>query len=655
MEAKRAELPRLEPRSLQARTTVWAVLSSTWTLGALVFLATWGGGAVAPVPGLDPGLHAGLNVGVYQGLDHGRDLIFSYGPLGFLKSYLVFYVWPARLATLYGLTLHLALSLSLVWAARRSFPPVVAVALALVAAVLMRGEISASGIRDDAGVVVLAFIWCVVALSDGAPSWVRRLIVYAGAPFAAIEILAKLNTGLVVLALLAVTVVVIETDRRRNVLIFATTFGASLAILWFAAGQGLDNVGGYLRGSFEIVSGYSVGARLDFMSRDYDYFVAPAVIAVAAAIAWVSTSALAIRRRATVLALLAVVLVTAFKAGFVSHENFHMATFYATILGACLAFRLPRRPAFRLVALVAIAAVAAAGFTTSVAGYPLTNPIENARNGVATLATMADTGRLETKITSSRAALAAAYDLDPATLRLLEGHSVHVDPTETSAIWAYQLDWRPLPVYQPYVAWTEDLDARNADAVASDAGPERILRQPMNPLGRYPGFDSPAAMIEMLCHFEPLRTTPSWQVLGRVADRCGEPQPIGSVTASYGDPIPVPDVGGNDVVFARAHGIQVSGLERLRTFVDRARPRRVVFDDGASYVFIPQTAADGLLMRAPRRVDFPAPYALAPDTDTLTFLLDDRPAEDPVTVDFFSMPVTPAAGAGGGTGSAATR
>ena len=44
---------------------------------------------------------------------------------------------------------------------------------------------------------------------------------------------------------------------------------------------------------------------------------------------------------------------------------------------------------------------------------------------------------------------------------------MHLDPSEAAAVWAYELDWRPLPVFQPYIAWTQDLDERNAEAVAS--------------------------------------------------------------------------------------------------------------------------------------------------------------------------------------------
>lgn len=678
MEAKRAARPIFGMPLSQVWEKLRPALTSTWALGGLVFVASWGGGAVAPYPppSIDSSAHAGLQLAAVQGLDFGSDIVFTYGPLGFLKSYLVFEVWPARLATLYGLALHLALSISLMWAARRTFPLVAAIVVAFVGASLMRGDLGAIGIRDDAGVVVLPLIWCVAALAADPPLWTRRIVVFGGGPFVALELLAKLNTGLIVLAIVAITVAAIEEDRRRNLTILATSFAASFAALWFAAGQSVGNFNDYVFSSFQIASGYSSGAVFDWQTREYDYVLAPAVIVVAAAFAWLSTKGLVTGRRVAGLVIFAVVAFSAWKAGFVAHEPYHMGTFFGIMLGTCLAFTigLPAEPKIRVGAPIAIILVILAGLTNTFPGYPLStettatyghagwipNPFANAGRGAQTVATMVDTGKLEAEITESRAELVSGYGLDRRTLELLEGHTVHVDPGEVSAVWAYRLDWRPLPSFQPYVAWTPELDEQNAEVAASPDGPERILRQDLNALGRYPGYESPAAMMELLCNFEPLRTTPSWQVLGRIPDRCGEPRPLGDATGTYSAPIPVPEPPPNSVVFGRVNGVRVSGREQAKTFLERAWHRQVSFDtvtdapastlrtppyDGR-YVFIPGTAEDGLLLRAAPGVDFPFPFALAPDAEAVTFYLDRSdephdPIQDPITIEYFSMPVKP--------------
>ncbi len=679
MEAKRAAVPTAGSERSEILARARALATSTWTLGAFVFLLTWSGGlAPAFTPHPDVSLHAGMNMAVQEGLRYGPDLALTYGPLGFLKSYLAFYEWPARLAIVYGLALHLAVSLSVVWALRRNFGLIVSLVLGLVVAALLRGELGALSVREDAAAVVLATIWSIAAIAPRAPGFARPLLLYGGGVFAAIELLAKLNTGLVVLAVVAIAAVAMEGDRKRNLASLGATLLGSLAVLWVASGQAIGDVGSFVSGSLEVVSGYSSGARVEFgwEDRGYDYVVAPIVLAVAIAIAWVSSREVRTVQRAAIFLVLALVAFSAYKAGFVAHEIWHMTTFYATMLGAYVAFPMPSRLAERGFALAATVALAATAIlAVSFGGYPRTDPLDNVENAAATLAALVDGDELDAEIAENRARLTAQFELDEGSLELLEGHSVHVDPTEASAAWAYELDWEPLPAFQSYGAWTPELDEENADALASPDGPERVLRQRLEVLGRYPGFESPAAMIAMLCNFEALSTTETWQVLGRVPDRCGEPRAIGTAEGAYGEPIPVPPAPEGSVVFARVDGVQVSGIESLRTLLARSRGRTITFGGGPvwsdsnprAWTLVPQTAGDGLLLRAPPGADFPAPFALAPNPETVTFRLDEGNAVNPVkgrvasspaqdaeessdeliTVDFFAMPIS-AGGAGPG-------
>ncbi len=629
-------------------------ITSTWTLGGLVFLLTWGGGlGELAEPSIDNSFHAGLQMAAVGDIQFGPELLVTYGPLGFLKSGLIFEAWPARLAGVYGIGLHLALSLSLVWAARRNFALPIAVALAAVTAVLARGDLTLIAVRDDAAVVVLATIWCIAALSAEAPEWTRKIVIYGGGPFAAVELLAKLNTGLIVLALVGITALAIEHRRLRNVAVVAAGFLATTAALWLITGQALSNVGEFLSGSLEVISGYSAGARIDYGydERQYDYPFAVILFLAAGGFAWLTAGKLAWPRRIAVARITAIVVFTRAMGGFVSHEVFHMAVFYATMLGLLIAFPLPPSPPIRYAALGAIVAAAAMGFTTHFDGfpktdlpdYPLVNPVENISNSVDTVATLAS-GRLDDEIAERRARLVEQYDVDPAGLAALEGHTVHLDPSETAAIWAYELDWQPLPIFQPYIAWTPELDERNAEAVASEDGPERILRQNLDALGRFPAWESPAAMMEVLCNFEAVSTTGKWQVLARVPDRCGEPSPLKTIETEFGLPVRIPAAPAGNIVFARVNGVQVAGPERLRSALLRARGRQAQFSNGGDkiWLLIAATAGDGLIMSAPENIDFPGPYRFAPNAKEVTFLYEGGPAAKPITVEFFTLPVRPA-------------
>jgi hypothetical protein len=627
------------------------VLGSTWALGGLAFLLTWGGGLGALLPpSIDYSFHAGLQMAAVEDIRFGPELLVTYGPLGFMKSTLIFEAWPARFAGVYGIALHLGFCLSVLWAARRNFPLAIAFAVTLVAAALARGDLTLVAVRDDAEVIVIPFIWCIAALRDEAAEWTKRLVIYGGGPYAAIELLSKLNTGLIVLAMIAITALAIEPRRPRNAIVVGAGFVVTAGALWLVTGQHLSDVGTFVTGTLEIIRGYSSGARIDYGydERQYDYPFAIVLFLLAGAAAWLSAGRLPWPRRIAVALITALVVFTTAKGGFVSHEIFHMAVFYATLLGVLIAFPLPERPAIRWGGLAAIVAAAAMGFSTHFPGfprndlpdYPMIDPIANVANGAETVYTLA-TGRLEDEIAERRELLIDRYAVGAEQLAALEGRSVHLDPSETAAVWAHELDWDPLPIFQPYIAWTPELDRRNAEALAAPDGPERILRQNLDALGRFPAWESPAAMLAMLCNFEAISSSPNWQVLARVPDRCGEPRPLETVEATFGDPVPIPKAPRGNIVFARVEGVGVEGIERLRTLLLRAHGRQVQFSNGGDKIWtlIAATAGQGLIMRAPKEIDYPGTFRFAPNAREVTFLYEGGASETPITVEFLAMPV----------------
>ena len=76
---------------------------------------------VVPEGTPDPSWQLALNHAAEYGLTFGDEVIFTYGPLGFLRVPLVAYDGPAVFAAVYAIYVQLALGLTLVWAARRSF------------------------------------------------------------------------------------------------------------------------------------------------------------------------------------------------------------------------------------------------------------------------------------------------------------------------------------------------------------------------------------------------------------------------------------------------------------------------------------------------------------------------------------------------------
>src|SRR5206468_3107701 len=80
---------------------------------------------------------------------------------------------------------------------------------------------------------------------------------------------------------------------------------------------------------------------------------------------------------------------------------------------------------------------------------------------------------------------------------------VAVDPWETTLVWAYDLNWRPAPAFQGYVAYTAQLDALNAASIADAPADQEILRATgTNSIdGRNRLWDPPRYLLTELCRY----------------------------------------------------------------------------------------------------------------------------------------------------------
>lgn len=635
------------------------VFSSTPVLGAALALVTWNVGFGAPITGLDPSWQAGLNMAVYRGLDFGDQIVWTSGPLGFLGYTFVYYGWLSELAVLYQLALNFALCMSLVWAVRHRFGALVAMIATFLALIMM---------APVDRVVIITAVWCFAALSRDPPAFVRPLLVFGGGIFSALEIMIKLNPGLTVLVA-CVTVILVMEDRRWNLAAFGGTFVVTLSVLWFASGQGLSNILNYLETASALVSGYS--EAMGFSHVLYGPASGKLLVGAVAAVVIlgigfvVATRGDSWQRRMIVVGLVLVLAFPLYKEAFVrsgAGPASRAGLFYWTMFGVAVAaapvlggrdFVRGRRErrwlALLTVVLLGMLAIRAPT-PDGVNRDP--NPFNHLSIIKGQVQILFSPERRDEAAVLGRDQMRQIYQLDDESLSLLQGHDVHVDSWEAGAVWAYDLDWDPLPVFQDYSTYTDKLDTINAEAVSSPDGPDRILRE-NTPLvegppntnaidGRYPAWDPPAATVAMLCNFRALRTTARWQVLARVPNRCGEQRLMGSVRSEFGSTIRVPMPSRSDeVVLARVHGAEVEGLERLRSFVYRARERYATVNGLRRYRLVPGTAADGLLVNTPVTVDFTEPFSLGPRARTILFEKDSGSGD--LKVDFYAMKVRPVA------------
>lgn len=599
---------RREPQPLPLR-----VLSSSWTLGVIAALVSWRLRFTVPFGGLDSSWWAGLYMATHRGLDFGTQIVFPFGPLGFLRHPWLWFGDLAALSFVYLSVLHAALAVSLVWALRRTLNPAASFLLACLI-LIVAASIDVA--------VALTAVWCLVALSPEPPRFASRLVVFGGAALGAIETLTLLRSGPLILAMCAIAILG-QRNWRRELPTFVACSVLGVLAAWLAAGQSLGTLPDFIRTAPENLSGYSEVMGTPASSGLY----LPVIVAVGVAlVVGAAIGASPGRQRVAAAAVIGLASFLLYKEAVVRAEPGHRSIFFATAvaLGAGIAFRRQRVVAVSSVAVLACLAVA---FPFTPHSRPDFNPLTHLRLARDQMRILVSGKRREDTTAYARAFMTSVYGLPRSTLALLRGHTVHVDPWETGVVWAYRLDWAPLPVYQDVTAYTSELDRLNSDALRSPTGPDRILQEnttlvaPEYPRaaidGRWPAWDPPAQSIAMLCNYVPLQTTPRWQVLGKVPDRCGEPEPIGSTRTRYGEAVSVPAAESGSIVFAKIYGAGVSGLERLRTTAYRAAPRYVVVNGAAIYRLVPGTATDGLIMNSGPRADYPGPYALSPGARTI--------------------------------------
>jgi hypothetical protein len=612
----------------------------TWLVGLVLAVLTWSVQLAPPSVGLDASWIAGISMATHGGLHYGTEMVFSYGPLGFLALPLAYYPTFGLLSLLYLSALYIGLCVILIWALRRHLPWW----LCLVLGFALLGLVP---LIEQA--LIVATLVALALLEKERPPWVLNVYVALAPSYAAIEALMKLSTGPVIAAVLILGLIGAHPSRRQVAAFFALLVG-QLAILWFATGQAVSNIGPFIHGTLEIAGGYSTA-----MMRLIDVPAWKVTLATIAAIG-LSLVFVAIiarlpfrdrRTRICAIVLVALSVFALYKEGVVRTDAGHLSLYFSS---ACILWiGLPwTRARWLLIGAVAIVVI---GFPMRPTGTTTNyGVIGNVKMAAEQVQNVFDSGRRDALTQSGREGERYTYklELEPHVLAALEGHTVSVEPWETAAAWAYELDWSPLPVFQNYSAYTSHLDRLNTEAVESPDGPERILREyPPNVFpefptpdldGRFFGWDPPEQQRAVLCHFRPLVISIRWEVLGRTADRCGPSHLVEHVDGHYGETIKVPRPGKGEVVYVRIHGAEVGGVEKIINFLYHARIRHIFVNGTTRYRLVPETASDGLMVAGdPALIETEGLYSPIGQTTTIKI---EGPGGD-LGFDFYAMKVAP--------------
>jgi hypothetical protein len=604
-------------------------------MSALVTVLSWRSSPWRVVTAGLSSWQTGLALASEQHLQWGPQVVFTFGPLGFVEDVLPIFRVTAVLGLAYALVVTGGLAALMINALRRSWGLLPAGAAAWASVTIAASIVEAPELALGAALGL-----ALASLATGSERARLGLLAALGA-LAGFQVLVEANVGLVTAGLAVVAVAGGTSRWGRATVTAAVPFVAVLVGALAASGQSLGNFASYLRGAGAITLGYA-SAMGTSGGRGAENWYAALDAAVVAGVFVLALKAAPVRARLAVAVMLVGWGWETLKEGFVRHDM-HDLTYFGLFLVALGLARLPRR----FVPVQALS-IALAGLLACLAngGLPssLRSPVENVRSLAQEVTDLASGPRWAKVLAMARYQVRATGDaLHPGVVESLVGRTLAVLPWEDALTFGYpQLRWRPEPVLQSYSAYTTYLDGLDASFLLSARAPRRILYQPIALDGRDPFWDPPAAMVAMYCRYRQVSVSVPWQVLARSPDRCGRAQVVGRVSAPFGRPIVVPSRPGQLVLasislssplLARAEGLLLKPPEvYVTTWGSRG--------GGTAYRFVLGTATDDHVLQAPASLGYSPAFAPPPVKRLEVTGGGWRPGQGGVVVTFLAVPMS---------------
>ncbi len=496
--------PRFMPKD-SSLPDQWSHSSHRYLLGALLVLLLWPALMIFPYTlgtDLDASWQTTLVYARTQGWQFGRDLIFTWGPWGFLHNFVHLGDAAATVRLTWELLGKLLLAVGLV-AGSRALPPVRQTVF-VVACVLC-----VPVFQDCAYLLFITVAVLAVLLRPGAHRAELLAFVTALAFLSQIKFTYALLAGAGVGLACAV-----QSYGRRWPAAALTGGGFVLAFLgwWLAAGQHPDNIVPYLRRSWEISTGYA-----DAMSMDESlpvFLCGLTVLCFQGLLVWRVWRRQTDRVLATGLALFLLVLwFLTWKHGFTRADG-HVLSFFLLAVPATLAIPalcLPdeRRLWFDLAVIPCLA-----GLWFFDPALPAKLPGEALSrlrvNVVATYhsPTLPAAWRAEWERTRAANAL-------PAIRQKVGRASVDVFNYEQGFALLNGLNFSPRPVFQGYSTYTPRLAGRNLRHYQSAAAPEYLLWHHTSIDERFPTLDEAPLIAELPRAYREILTEGDFLLLHR--------------------------------------------------------------------------------------------------------------------------------------------
>lgn len=531
-----------------------------------------------------------LHIAVAKGLVFGKDIVWTYGPLGYLlfPLYVSYPLWVA--SVIFGVVVHTAFYATLAIFAWRNDKLLNGLVLAFSGTLIENfffGEY----------VIPALLLLCLILLIEHK----RYCFVAPLSAIAAITVYVKTDIGLLSFATLLLALGWIASKHKyRIVVISLAAYAASFVSVGYFLIRSDEAFSLFLIGSSQVTLGYSSA-----MSIDGPFWqLAIAAVALVSLIVYSLLQVKSKKLSPILFVSLGFFFIT-FKEGFV-RQDLHVLIFFGGwalffVLSFVSSGRFTRKNRLKLFLLLMTLMLLVSGVRSPQMGRlgylrivyspaHLTNPF-------LTAYLLSNPHLAEQEFSDSVNALKLEYGLSSETIRMISNHTVDVFQKDVSLAYSNGLQWDPRPVFQSYQAYTPFLDELNALHFNSSLAPDYVLYAMGSIDNRYPIFDEPATFRALLCNYDFIGADGPFVILQRVGYHCDVPVSISEATAKFGQTIVTPP--SDDYLFVRI-SVDYNLLGKLENFVYKGPLVliRLGYENGTYGIFrfIWENAEDGLFL-----------------------------------------------------------
>lgn len=529
----------------------------------------------------------------------GTDIVFTYGPLGFLIPIANYY--PAT----YSLFFVAQIFLGLVWAmmlARFSLRLGMTGQLLLALLVLAWSPV----IIIDVGWYLMFALGAAFACEDSSQRSPSREAFWAVVMFALTVIaLTKFTFLLLWFSLVGFQALQLLLARRPVAAVVMTSLALLILCgLWVATGQPVSGFANYFLRCLEISSGYN--ARLGYAPSP---FVDIGGLAVLSATAVLVALGLVGQKRAIAHRLLSAFLLLelalTWKAGFIRADA-HVCIFFgaASLIGFISLFVAPPRNGVNSWRVAAFASISVASLFSS---YVLLGGVSaTLRNtwqyASVSLQFLANPGGARAFLHSSWESGRLRYDL-PRVRRAIGDSSVDLLMHEQGVLLLNGFTYFPRPVFQGYSASSTRLARMNEHRLITESSPRFLLLKLQAIDLNLPGSEDPLAQLAALRAYRPIELEKGYLLL----ERRGNVTPIRAPAietwheAAFGDEIAVP-AGSPHILFYRFE-LSLAGKIYAALFREPVAGMDVITDSGVRMYRIARSLGDAGMLVSPELAD----------------------------------------------------